>query len=527
MDGMEEYVWYACYGSNLRAARFGIYISGGSIEVNGHTVTEKGCRDTTPPRESVITRIPYRLFFAGRFAKWEDKSAACLDMTHRDHNLQTICRMYLITREQFTDVVAQENGGVTPADFLMADLKERGYIDLYPQLPYGRLVFVGERDGVPILTFTCPDAWSGIAEGRERPSEPYVEVIRSGLCECGYSRIDATLYLEARMPSEDDLKVVSTSERHRKHAGEDYVVGMSSATKRKYGIGSVAVVKFLVENECKAGNLEWKTLTAYGKTVVDDSLPERTIAVDQTLRNAIGLPYRSTLGQSVRLASLERSAKQAIGDQLRPGQRLMMRVNMAAPLDMEKSVCRVSQDALKVMRAQEGEHVWIERCVPIMPVQTEQGADPAQEAGDARELEEWNSCASYRLQDVHIRAYCMDDKTEESIAVGREKSEEDETSFRGLYPDSETILKLENDLETIRLDRYYRDLLGVDVLDTVKVKRRLSDRLGSEAIDFGLVFVLTIFAAIMALNQDNMAILPISLVISAVAAIVLTLIKSK
>ena len=86
---------------------------------------------------------------------------------------------------------------------------------------------------------------------------------------------------------------------------------------------------------------------------------------------------------------------------------------------------------------------------------------------------------------------------------------------------------MENDLETIRLDKYYRDLIGADVLDTVKVKRRLSDRLASEAIDFGLVFVLTVFAAIMALNQDNATILPIALIISAVAAVILTLIKTK
>ena len=65
------------------------------------------------------------------------------------------------------------------------------------------------------------------------------------------------------------------------------------------------------------------------------------------------------------------------------------------------------------------------------------------------------------------------------------------------------------------------------MLDTVKVKRLLSDRLASEAIDFGLVFVLTVFAAIMALNQDNATILPIALIISAVAAVILTLIKTK
>ncbi len=531
MSSTEEYVWYACYGSNLSAERFGIYITGGSLQIDGHTVTEKGCRDSRPPQASEIGRIPYRLVFAGHFEKWENRSAAFLDLTHNEHDLQTVCRMYKITREQFADVVAQENGGIPPAGFRMEDLRKQGHLDLYPQLPYGRLVYAGEREGIPVLTFTCPEGWIEAAGGRGEPSGPYMEVIRSGLCECGFSRGDAARYLQARVPNKNDLAVVPTDVQHRRYAGGDFVIGMNSRTKQRFGIGSAAVVKYLVENERESGGLEWRTLAACGKTVVDDDLPDSTVALDQTLRIAVGLPYRTTKGQVVRLAALRRSTAQKIGDRLRPGQRLLMRVNMASPLDMEKNNCRVSEDALTVMRAREGEHIWIERCVPDMTTEEAyaSGADreDAQDRADAREFEEWMSCGSYRLRSIHIRAYCMNDKAEDAIAEAREKSEEDGTSFGGLYPDAEKILKLENDLDTIRLDKYYRDLLGADVLDTVKVKRRLSDRLASESIDFGLVFVLTVFAAIMALNQDNVGILPISLIISAAAAVVLTLIKTK
>ncbi len=531
MSNTNQYVWYACYGSNLSAERFGIYITGGSIRVDGHTVTEKGSRDRHVPAASEVGRIPYRLVFDGHFEKWENKSAAFLDLTHKEYNLQTICRMYKITREQFTDVVAQENGGISPADFEMEELREKGFLDLYPQLPYGRLVYVKENDGIPVLTFTCPDQWPDAGAERVMPSEPYLEVIRSGLCECGYSRDDATRYLTARVPDDKDLAVVPTDVKHRRDAGNDYVIGMNSRTKAAYEIGSAAVVRYLVENERESGDLEWRTLTAYGKAVVDDSLPDRTVALDQTLRNAIGLPYRSTKGQIVRLAALEKSIAQAIGDRLRPGQRLVMRVNMASPQDMEKNNCRISENALTLMRAREGENIWIERCIPDMPAESlpmsAADEEETRNAADAREFEEWMSCKHYRLRSFHIRAYCTDDKIEDAIAASREKTEEDSTSFNGLYPDAEKILKLENDLETIRLDKYYRDLIGADALDTVKVKRRLSDRLASEAIDFGLVFVLTVFAAIMALNQDNVGILPVALMISAAAAVVLTLIKTK
>ena len=531
MNNTTQYVWYACYGSNLSAERFGIYITGGSLRIGDHTITEKGCRDKQPPQASEVGRIPYRLVFAGHFAKWENKSAAFLDLTHKEHNLKTICRMYKITREQFSDVIAQENGGIAPEEFRMEELKKKGYVDLYPQLPYGRLVYVEERDGLPVLTFTCPESWPEAGAERTKPSEPYLEVIRSGLCECGYGRDDATRYLLARVPDENDLDVVPTDVQHRRYAGNDYVIGMNSRTKEAYRIGDTAVAKYLVENERESGDLEWRTLTAYGKTVVDNDLPDRTIALDQTLRNAVGLPYRATKGQSVRLAVLKRSVPQKIGDRVRPGQRLVMRVNMASPQDMEKNNCRVSENALTLMRAREGENIWIERCLPDMPARTADTSGTSKKemrnAADAREFEEWMSCKNYSLRSIRLRAYCTDDKIEDAITAAREKSEEDSTSFNGLYPDAEKILKLENDLETIRLDKYYRDMIGADALDTVKVKRRLSDRLASEAIDFGLVFVLTVFAAIMALNQDNVGILPISLIISAAAAVILTLIKTK
>ncbi len=520
-------IWYACYGSNLSAERFGVYIRGGSLQIDGHTVTEKGCRDNRPPSASEIFRIPYRLIFAGHFAKWEQKSAAFLDLSHRENNMKTVSRMYRITREQFMDVVCQENGGIQPADFDMDELRRNGTVDLYPDLPYGRLVYIEEKEGIPVLSFTCTEKWFGEKGDIGMPSEPYLEVIRSGLQQCGYGRSDADLYLKARVPSEADLQIVPTDNRHRAQARGDYVIGMNRRTKEEFGIDAFAVVKYLVENERTSGDLEWRTLSAYGRTVVDDSLPDKTVALDQTLRNAIGLPYRQTKGQVVRLAALHRSLLQKIGDCLRPGQRVWMRVNMASPQDMEKASCRVPEDALTIMRSREGEHIWIESCVPER-AETARGADTAApDARDAQELDEWINSAPYRLRSIHLRAYVTNEKAEEMALAARDKSEEDGYSFSGLYPDSEKILNLENDLETIRLDKYYRNLLGADVLDTVKVKRRLTDRLGSEAIDFGLVFVLTIFAAIMALNQENIDYLPISLVISAVAAIVLTLIKTK
>ena len=592
-----EYVWYACYGSNLNRDRFMIYIRGGSLEVDGHRVTEKGSADRSEPTASEVCRLPFKLLFLGHFEKWENKSAAFLDLSHREHNLKTVCRLYRITKEQFMDVVRQENGGVPPKAVDFDALRKNGETDLYPDHPYGRLVYVEEKDGIPVVTFTCTDAWLSENGSVGDPSGPYLEVIRDGLTECGLDAADAEMYLQARLPQKTDCAVVPTGMRHRKHAVNDYVIGMNSKTRQENQIGAFAVARYIVENAKCGSDLEWKTLSAYGKVVIDEDLPDHVVALDQTLRNAIGLPYRETTGQCVRVAPLHLSFMQNLTERIHPGQRLFMRVNMASPLDMEKNSCRVSEDALTVMRAREGEHIWLGRCVPegvqlaeglhltegkqmpeevntpegglptdgadstdgrkmpdggqltdgkhlsegkLLPKGTDspdgakkgeglrmQVAEPDKVSRDRQEIAEWMSCSAYRLREIRIRAYCANDKTEEAILKARENSAEDETSFYGLYPDAETILKLENDLETIRLDKYCRDLLDSAPLDTLKVRRRLADRVASESIDFGLVFVLTVFAAIMALNQDNVGILPLSLIISAAAAIILTLIKTK
>lgn len=520
-----EYLWYACYGSNLSRERFMIYIRGGSLEVSGHRVTEAGSADRSEPTASEVCRLPYKLLFLGKFEKWEGKSAAFLDLSHREHNLKTICRLYRITKEQFMDVVRQENGGVPSKNIDFNVLRERGELDLYPDHPYGRLVYVEEKEGIPVVTFTFTDAWLAKNGNLGEPCGPYLDVIREGLTECGLHAGDAEMYLQARLPQEADCTVVPTGIPHRKHAVNDYVIGMNSRLKLKNRIGAFAVVRYIVENAKSDTDLEWKTLTAYGKVVIDEDLPDSVVALDQTLRNAIGLPYRETAGQCVRLASLHLDFQQNLSERLHPGQRLFMRVNMASPVDMEKNNCRVSEDAVTVMRAREGEHLWLGCCVPVKPAVPENTAEA--EDRDRAEIAEWMSCTEYRLQDIRIRAYCSNDRTEEAILKAREKSAEDETSFYGLYPDAETILKLENDLETIRLDRYCRDLLEAAPLDTVKVRRCLIDRAASESIDFGLVFVLTVFAAIMALNQDNVGLLPLSLTLSAAAAVILTLIKIK
>ena len=104
---MDNLVWYASYGSNLLYSRFMCYIKGGTPE--GSTKLCPGCSDKTPPQDRRQKTIQHELYFAKNSPSWKGKGVAFIK-SHKDDNTKTRGRMYLITKEQFTQVVRQENG---------------------------------------------------------------------------------------------------------------------------------------------------------------------------------------------------------------------------------------------------------------------------------------------------------------------------------------------------------------------------------------------------------------------------------
>jgi len=174
-----DLVWYASYGSNLAYRnRFLCYINGGTPA--GSKKSNSGCRDTTPPLDIKPITLNFELFFAGHFKGW---GGAAAFIRHRETDAEALGRMYLITDEQFNDVVLQENGQrvdgtrlVPPVEQLAGE-KER----VLPGLKtYGRLLVVGNEDSYPIFTFTTTEK---DAPPIAAPSEPYVKIIASGIKE--------------------------------------------------------------------------------------------------------------------------------------------------------------------------------------------------------------------------------------------------------------------------------------------------------------------------------------------------------
>jgi hypothetical protein len=174
---MTEYVWYASYGSNLCEDRFLCYINGGQPE--GSLDTEIGCRNNDAPRESKEVIIPFELIFAREAARWGGGGVAFIQpLTEETKDKKTLGRMYLITKEQFIDVVSQENGQI-PVEINFAKVQEMKNHS-FTKSWYGNIVHLGEENGFPIFTFTHDWQEQLVIKA---PTTAYLKTIIRGLLE--------------------------------------------------------------------------------------------------------------------------------------------------------------------------------------------------------------------------------------------------------------------------------------------------------------------------------------------------------
>jgi tetratricopeptide (TPR) repeat protein len=169
-------VWYASYGSNLCSRRFMCHIEGGQPE--GASRPHPGCRDKTPPKDDQPIKISHPLYFARQSSGWGNKGVAFIGLK-KEETEATLGRMYLITEQQFIDVVSQENEGAKISIDLQK-AKQQGSM-VFHESWYGNILYLGEQDGFPIYTFT---SGKNIAlEPPVAPSPEYLQAIISGLKE--------------------------------------------------------------------------------------------------------------------------------------------------------------------------------------------------------------------------------------------------------------------------------------------------------------------------------------------------------
>ena len=179
----EDPVWYVAYGSNMNAARFGCYLSGGRPQ--GARRTYLGCRDQSPPVRDVGIRLAGGLTFAGSSTVWGG-GIAFFD-PRADGELAA--RAYLLTFGQLSDVVAQETRRPVGSDLALGSGVDRRWV--LPSAAYETLLHVGERDGLPMFTITSLQNLDPAP-----PSVPYVRTMLDGLGETfGWTADERVQYL--------------------------------------------------------------------------------------------------------------------------------------------------------------------------------------------------------------------------------------------------------------------------------------------------------------------------------------------
>ena len=135
-----QYIWYACYGSNLCKAKFiERYIS--------------RCDDKTPPAENRPYTLHHRLYFAGNSGTWN--GGVAFVGTKRDEQVRTLGRVYMITMEQLNDIRRKEG----PSDHW-----------------YGNKLLLGTLDGLSVYTLTRTATYDFTTA--RQPAQAYTDVIR-------------------------------------------------------------------------------------------------------------------------------------------------------------------------------------------------------------------------------------------------------------------------------------------------------------------------------------------------------------
>lgn len=204
-NGRPRVIWYSSYGSNLNTERFLTYIQGG--QPPGSSRTYEGCSDTTLPAEDIAMRYPGRTHFALTSRVWHG-GIAFMD---QEGEGTTLGRAYLITADQFDQVVAQENGepaqgaSQIPLGKIIANQTQT----IGPGA-YQTMVHVGDYQGAPVITFTAPFGAQEALHHRghltrnqvrmpvrtNKPSAAYVRMIGEGLRETfGFDEIQQADYI--------------------------------------------------------------------------------------------------------------------------------------------------------------------------------------------------------------------------------------------------------------------------------------------------------------------------------------------
>lgn len=186
-----DYVWYACYGSNIMEERFLYYMKGGNYSLTGKSYS--GCRDKSMWCNEKMCIFPGRMYFAKESSSWDGKGVSFYDP---DGNGFTFMKTYKIKRSQLFDIQLQE---CFSEDISGKKVSKSNW--------YAKIICLGiSDDDNPIFTLTNEEKLE-----ENEPGVKYLELIKEALrLSLGNkSIIEIETYIKNCMPLIDNSKKIT------------------------------------------------------------------------------------------------------------------------------------------------------------------------------------------------------------------------------------------------------------------------------------------------------------------------------
>lgn len=170
----KEYVWYACYGSNMDGDRFLKYIQGGKLVINGNIKEYSAClTDREEPKDSRPYIILNRKFYFAKESKTWNRCG--VGFIKNKEGSKAFAKLYLISKPQFSHLFVIENArkkSEVDFDKILKDGFQNFNYNFYNQI----ILLDRNYGGYPIVTFTNKDK----LEANE-PFEDYLKLVKTGL----------------------------------------------------------------------------------------------------------------------------------------------------------------------------------------------------------------------------------------------------------------------------------------------------------------------------------------------------------
>lgn len=242
----------------------------------------------------------------------------------------------------------------------------------------------------------------------------------------------------------------------------DYAAAVHPSTRAALGLERYVVLE---------RDLDDKRISLIGELSSRDTVEDETeIRIDQTIRNGLGVE----IGEGVRLYKLDESGIDLIQyllDKILPKRYVMMRVQVADILIMEKASCAMPSIALELLGIEPGDKVVLE-------------SPKREDSGD-----------EYRLERVILRAYLAPMsmlELRDSVQSGR--------FIQTRFPDCAEVLGVFPDLPWIFVDADARDVLGLSKCSPVRVYARRRYQISKDYRNYALLIIVTLLSAISLLD---------------------------